>query len=334
MPVQTVGTQTAAALVEAATAAPSMHNAQPWRFRFQRASDTFQVRAATDRVLPHCDPYGRGLHVGCGAAVFNLRVAAAHAGWIPVTQLLPDPYDPRLMATVRLERPAGDTTPPAGLAALYGAVRERRSSRQPFTDAPVPEAVRDALREAAEAEAAQLYFPDPWHVRMALDLVQDAEGRDLRDRWRVEEMISWTRTGPEAVHATDGVPEDALGPRLPDGRASARDFAGREPVTGEREGAGYEREPQLALLGTVEDRPVDWVRSGQALERVLLVATVHGLSTGFTSHALEWAELRWPVRDPRSAMRRVQLVLRLGYGPQTPPTPRRPVHEVLDIDRQ
>lgn len=67
------------------------------------------------------------------------------------------------------------------------------------------------------------------------------------------------------------------------------------------------------------------------MERVLLQATLDGLVTSLTSQALEWPELRWAVRDPGSAMGHVQMVIRLGYGPEGPVTPRRSVSDVLDI---
>jgi hypothetical protein len=49
----------------------------------------------------------------------------------------------------------------------------------------------------------------------------------------------------------------------------------------------FETTPQLALLGTVQDRREDWLRAGQAMERVLLRATLDGLATSLTSQALE-----------------------------------------------
>lgn len=93
----------------------------------------------------------------------------------------------------------------------------------------------------------------------------------------------------------------------------------------------FEKRPQLALLGTPTDTRVDWLRAGQALERVLLQATSDGLATSMTSQPLEWPELRWTVRDPVEVMGHVQMVLRLGYGPHGPETPRRPVADVLEI---
>ncbi|HEY4853290.1 MAG TPA: nitroreductase family protein, partial [Streptosporangiaceae bacterium] len=89
-------------LLQAAVAAPSMHNTQPWRFRVRHASRTIELRADLARQLPCSDPDGRGVHIACGAAVFNLRLAAAVAGWQASVLLLPDAGTPLLLATIRL----------------------------------------------------------------------------------------------------------------------------------------------------------------------------------------------------------------------------------------
>jgi hypothetical protein len=102
-----------------------------------------------------------------------------------------------------------------------------------------------------------------------------------------------------------------------------RDFAGARSVAG-RTATAFEHSPQLALLSTTRDRPEDWLRAGQAMEHVLL-ANLEGLSSSFVTQALEWPDLRRPLRDPMSGTAHVQMVLRLGYGPKSPVTPRRPV---------
>lgn len=318
------------ALVADATAAPSMHNAQPWRFRYLRDSRTVQLRADLERAMPRTDPDHRALHLGCGAALFNLRVAAVHAGLRPEVRLLPDPADPSLLAAVRLTDAAG-ATDPGTPAELYPAIRQRHTSRWPFADKDIPETEQTALADAARQEGAQLLFPSEWHLEVLEELVHDAEGRDAVDPGRSADVTRWTRLGAEADTATEGIPEYAFGPRVREGKAPVRDFAGRRTVA-DRGTTAFERNPHLALLGTAEDGPRDWLRAGQALERVLLLATLDGLATSLTSHALEWPDLRRLARDPLSPMSHVQMVLRLGYGPQGPTTPRRPVREVLDVE--
>lgn len=76
-----------------AAAAPSMHNAQSWRFRFLTGERVLLMRADPERAMPRSDPDSRALHIGCGAALFNVRVAAAHANLVPQTRLLPEPQD-------------------------------------------------------------------------------------------------------------------------------------------------------------------------------------------------------------------------------------------------
>ncbi|MFZ3573132.1 Acg family FMN-binding oxidoreductase [Streptomyces sp. BH097] len=318
---------TVSALVDAAAAAPSMHNAQPWQFQYDTATGTLRLTVDTDRVMPAADPDLRAVHLGCGAALFNLRVAAAHADWFPRVRLVPDPADPTLLAAVDFAA-AGPVD--EGLEELSPAIRQRHMSRWPFAAKEIPGSARSALGDAADREGARLWFAGQWHANLLQDLVRDAEGRDGSDPERRADVERWTRRGDEADASHDGVPEYAFGPRARSGAAPMRDFAGRHPVSGPGT-AAFEDEPNLALLGTAGDGPTDWLRAGQAMERVLLVATVHGLAASVTSHALEWPDLRGLARDPLSDLGRVQMVIRLGYGPMGPVTPRRPLGEILSF---
>ncbi|MGW9031058.1 Acg family FMN-binding oxidoreductase [Streptomyces sp. NPDC055722] len=314
--------------IEDATAAPSQHNAQPWKFRFLRSSGILRLYADPERELPMTDPDGRNLHLSCGAALLNLRVAAVAAGREPVTRLLPDESDPTLLAEVDL---TGTARPDDSLAPLYPAIRRRHSSRFPFREDDIPDAVAGELRGAALLEGARLVFPNDWHVRLVLDLVHDAEGRESQTPGVRDETVRWARTEPTSgTRARDGIPAEAFGPAKWGAESPVRDFAAGRTVPG-RGWAPFEKRPHIALLGTAQDRPVDWLRAGQALERVWLLATLDGLAASLSSQPLEWTELRWAVRDPTSAMGHVQMVIRLGYGPKGHPTPRRPVADVLDI---
>ncbi|MEU5538939.1 nitroreductase [Streptomyces sp. NPDC020362] len=316
------------ALVADAGAAPSLHNAQPWRFRFLPDSAVLRLYADLERSLPRSDPDKRGLYLGCGAALFNLRVAAAAARLAPVVRLLPDPGDAELLAEVGLR---GSVSPDETLARLHPAIIRRHSSRFPFLDEDIPIDVVGRLRDAAQAEGAQLLFPGAWHVESILELVRDAEGEQALDPGLLGETAQWARTEPsDVVGAPDGIPAEAFGPRPRGTGASVRDFAVGRPMPG-RGWASFEKHPHIALLGTAREGPADWLLAGQALERVLLQATTDGLVASMTSQPLEWPELRWVARDPVSAMAHVQMVLRLGYGPEGPASPRRPVADLLDI---
>ncbi|MEU3906279.1 hypothetical protein AB0F20_20955 [Streptomyces goshikiensis] len=113
-------------LIEDAATAPSMHNAQPWRFLYRPATGLIELYGDPARAMPHADPDHRALHVGCAAALFNLRVSAASSGWGTDVRLLPDPDDPWFLAvaSLRESRPAD-----SDLGTLHAAVRRRHSSR-------------------------------------------------------------------------------------------------------------------------------------------------------------------------------------------------------------
>ncbi|WP_369141942.1 nitroreductase family protein [Streptomyces sp. R44] len=313
-------------LIEDAVTAPSMHNAQPWRFVHRTATGTVELHGDPSRDLPRGDPVRRALHLGCGAALFGLRVAAAHRGRHAVVRLLPDPADPWHLADVRLTEAVADSDE---LSVLRPALRERHTSRFPFTEERIPPEILDGLRSAAFLEGCRLVVPGAWHTDTVLELVHDSERFESADAAVRKEIAAWIRTGTEDEGSlTEGIPAYAVGPRQYDVTSPVRDFDAHGLLPG-RVSARFEKSPQIALLCTVEDTPKDWLTAGQAMHRVLLQATLDGLSTSPVSQPLEWPELRSMARDPGSTTGYVHMVIRLGYGPRGRATPRRPVSEVL-----
>src|SRR5947208_16648168 len=99
--------------VEQACRAPSIHNTQPWRFRWDGTG--FELRADTVRGLTASDPDGRELVLSCGAALYNLRLALCKLGYSAVVKPLPDRRNPRFLARVDVAEsgPADPDTRPA-----------------------------------------------------------------------------------------------------------------------------------------------------------------------------------------------------------------------------
>jgi hypothetical protein len=303
-------------LVSAAAAAPSIHNTQPWRYRLRPETTTLEVHAVPERALRVIDPAGRALHISIGAAVFNLRVAAHHLGWEASTRLLPDPADPQLLAAVRLTegRPPGSRPGPA----LHEAIWRRHSSRLPFSSRPVPPSILAELAEAAHVEGASLWIADPPAVRRLLELTAEGEHRNSGDPRRGRESRQWLSDGKSGPY---GIPPEALGPQDAFERLPVRDFtAQRHP--GQLVSVPFETRPTIAVLSTAHDRRADWLRAGQALQHVLLLATAHQVRSSLLHQAMEWPDLRRSLRDPQHGEACVQLLARLGYGPEGAPSPR------------
>jgi nitroreductase len=75
-------------IAETAGAAPSIHNTQPWRFRVA-GGDLLEAHGEPERMLWVADCRGRALHLSCGAALLNLRLAVRAVGAKPLVWPLP-----------------------------------------------------------------------------------------------------------------------------------------------------------------------------------------------------------------------------------------------------
>lgn len=301
-------------LLRAATRAPSLHNSQPWAFAVEPAR--IELYADPSRQLKHADPSGRSLLLSCGAALFNLRVAAEHLGFHPRVRVLPDPARPILVARLDVDHRHRGTS---GLGRYYPAIRARRTNRRPFHDRRMPASMVASLSEAVRAEGAVLrVYDDPDEVARIIDLLHHADLAEHADPARVAERQVWVG----GAHRSDGIPLAALGPRPTEVQTAYRDLG--HAVGGVRDHARFEAAPTIAIISTTHDRPADWVRSGQALERLLLEATAAGVAASFLHQALEHEDLRFLVRSPLTGVGHSQMILRLGYGEEVPATPRRP----------
>ncbi|HWH28728.1 MAG TPA: hypothetical protein VNU26_07155 [Mycobacteriales bacterium] len=321
----------AAAVVATAVRAPSLHNTQPWRFRV--CGDVLELRADRTRQLTATDPDGRELVISCGAALLGARLALQHLGRAPAVHRMPRRGDPDLLAELWAGRPASQDP---DVEQLVRAMGRRRSYRGRFDGPPVEPSLVFRLQQAAELEGARLVLVQrPGARRAVADLVAAAERSQQSDAAVRAELEQWTP--PPGSGRRDGVPATAYPVRPAPTCAQElprRDFAaGREqgfatPAAGLDAGAPV---PVMAALVTVGDGPADWLLAGSALYRVLLTAATADVVVSLHGQATELAGLRRLLADELLVDEHPQLLLQLGRSTTTtPPTPRRPVADVLD----
>jgi hypothetical protein len=313
------------ALLSYAILAPSSHNTQPWLFRVN--GHDLDVLSDTRRALPVVDPLDRELIMSCGAAVHHLRVAARHFGHDSRIELFPDLTEPNLVARFSLGHPIETTAPEI---MLFNAILKRRTNRRPFLPDPVPESLLEALEHAAAAFGVWLHFFRDEESRFrAADLVAEADLRQWPNREFRRELSRWL--APNNSGRRDGIPGYAHGRGNLASKAEpliVRTFdLGRGLAARDRDIALYS--PVLAVLGTAADTRVDWMRAGQALSAVLLRARVEDVWASFLNQTIEVAETRDALGALTNRAGYPQILLRLGFGQEVPPTPRRSVRQVL-----
>lgn len=313
-------------LVRAAISAPSVHNTQPWRFAGH--PDRTELYADPSRSLRVADPAGREMLISCGAALFNMRLAVRHLGFVPRVRLLPDPGRPDLLAVVGW----GEYVAPTAFdELLYQAMPRRHTHRGPFNTTPISPWLIGELCDIARAERAGLFqLRDPTERRLLARIVRAGERVQHADPWFAAERRRWTSA--QGVPRPDGIPATAY-PRQPDGL----EFAGRDFAAGAPWGfrlRSRRADPcagdVMAVLTTQRDRRLDWLLAGQALQHILLYAEVHGVKVAFHTQPLELPDLRAKARsDLLGGGAHPQAILRLGHSTRVLISPRRMITDVL-----
>ncbi len=322
--------------------APSIFNQRPWELKL----------VDDDRVELHSLPNpalaGAGLLreavISCGAALYNLRLAILVDGRTPIVSSFPDlDQHPGLLGTVTGARtvlasvevmPHRAARPNLANQELYEALWLRRTDRRPFQYLPVPPPILVEMEIAARHE-------DGW-----LRTLSPAESR----RARRAAVKASSELGARLPAGLSLVPRAAYGPTPEDEKEppTRPDFWLPDTV------ARFERHPVMMALSTDDDRPLDWLRAGQALQHALLAGTRFSMSApggrstpyrqeldygplnphrlrprppvpagyaveaSFLTQSLELADLRHRVRywPWRTSYTEVpQLVLRVGYAP-------------------
>jgi nitroreductase len=303
--------------VELAGWAPSIHNSQPWVFVVSEQS--IDLYADRRRWLPATDADERDLMLSCGAALHHLRVGLAAAEVGASVHRMPDAAKPDLMASVVL----GDGTDRVD-PTLSAQVPLRRSDRRPFRPWPMPEAFkRQLIERAAEQGALLRVIEDPDARAVLVAAFAAAAAAQSGVPGYAEELEAWTdRPGAEGIPASNI--ERPVSPTVD----AARDFGGGRVTS-------YNVEPEeatLLLIGTSSDDRLSQLRAGEAMSAVLLETTRQGLGNCPLSQPLEVGSTRKTLQDEvLGGTLSPQIVLRIGWAQEDPlpPTPRRPVEEII-----
>jgi hypothetical protein len=308
-----------------AVTAPSSHNTQPWLFRLH--GDKVDLIADRTRALPVIDPHDRELTISCGAAIGVLRIALQGFGFEPNVELLPNRDDPDLLATVELGRSCEVTECDMR---RRDAILLRRTTRVRFGQSEIALRTINAMQQAAAREFVELRFfvKDDERARLAA-LVGEADKLQFADPSFRRELASW-------MHARHGLSGDGMSLSsmgvsdllTPISALAIRTFdvgSGRAALNTDI----VQFTPALAVLATDRDCIEDWLLAGQALARILVIATAEGLASGYLNQPVEVPGLRLRLAQTVSPHSFPQLVLRFGVGPSVPPASRRSIDEVI-----
>jgi hypothetical protein len=310
------------AVLNSARLAPSLHNTQPWKFVVTGRG--IELHGDETRLLNQIDPDGRELTISCGAAILNMRVAAATFCRPLYIALLPDPADVFHLATLCFGPRARLPLPEA---VLSEAIERRHTHRCSFGVGRIPAPTVTALSTHACREGGFLVHLDDRQRRGAARLTAIAEMAFAADPAYRRELRAWTS---RLAGCVEGVPATGFGTRpIAEGMPPLRDFTVAT--------SGFQRPTEVFadddwfVLLTETDNRAAWIAAGEALERVLLVATDAGLGVSFMTQAMEEPECRAQLAAYLETDASPQVLLRMGAAVPTVAAGRRPLEQVVSV---
>jgi len=301
--------------VATAGLAPSIHNTQPWRWRLH--SDTLDLGVDPARLLDVTDSDHRLAIMSCGTALHHALVSLAADGWQVTTTRTPDSGPAGHLATMHV---GGRIAIEPAAVALLRATGLRYTDRRPAPGARIDADKVRSIAVATEAQGASLRLLGP---QQAFDLARAAD-RAFRTEtadgaWQAE-LQQWVGG---ARPLDTGLPATVIPHGVTPTTVVRRDF-GRSGATMIVE--AHDRTAIFAILYGPADRPLDWLRAGEALSAAWLTATRLDVSVLPLSATIEVPTTRETMRHLLDGAGYPFLLLRLGVlnaSAGAPRTPRR-----------
>ncbi|RJS78657.1 nitroreductase [Methanophagales archaeon] len=312
-------------LLRYAILAPSGHNTQPWKFKLQ--PDGVFIYADYTRRLPVVDPDDRELVIGTGAAIMNLRVAAAHFGYACEVQHQPKANTPELLASARLfESSQTDTE----LKKLFPAIVQRRTNRIAYEVRSLAEGELERLQELTSGQKAAICIVADKTIQPSIaELVSQGDLIQMSDPVFRQELASWVRSnwtlrGDGIAAYGFGIPGiiSWMGPWF------MRTFDLGKPQA--KKDYQFAKEAAALIIVHGEDTKESLLEVGEMFERFVLTATSMDLQYAFLNQPVEVRDLRTRLQAILGLADLPQLLFRIGYAePQKRAMPRRPLDAVL-----
>ncbi|MFM7444183.1 MAG: Acg family FMN-binding oxidoreductase, partial [Tabrizicola sp.] len=315
--------------------APNPHNRQPWLVDL-REDGVVTLYVDTAKLLPHTDPFSRQITIGLGCFLELMRMAATHDGYRVEITPFPEGFDDRALdarpvARAVFSADAGVTPDP-----LFAHALARRSNKEPYDlTRSLPE---DTLQKLAVAKTARFGGTlDATEVAAWRAFTHEALRIEIETPHTYKESVDLFRIGRVEVDANpDGI--DFTGPLFE--VLGATGLMTRESVldtSSQAYKAGLDAvyantDTAMGHVWLVTDgnsRP-DQIATGADWLRVNLAATAAGVAFQPLSQALqEYPEMAKLYADLHARLApkggTVQMLARIGYGPEVAPSPRWPL---------
>jgi len=308
-----------------AVLAPSGHNTQPWIFEILNGG--VKLYADRKRALPVIDPNDRELTISCGAALANFIVAANYFGYKTEIKLMPEVNNKDLLAYVTLTQGFPENKENS---ALFHSITLRHTNRKPFDRRNIDGLVLQKMETIASEEKINFKIIRENHLReVAVRIIEEGDLAQSKDIGFCRELARWVH--PDRVKSKDGIPVHSFGKEGIFTHSGPFYYTSMEwgDLQAARDRNLADGSPLLGLIESKTDSEEDWLRSGIGLEKILLFAASEKLSASYLNQPLEIPALKEKFITTLKLKGIPQQILRMGFGKEVRPIPRRDVEDVI-----
>ncbi len=302
------------------------HNRQPWIVELV-GDDTLHLWKDKTRLLHATDPYGRQINIGLGCFLEQMVLASKAHGYEAALDVLPNGEDGPIATAVFSNGAQRDP--------LFDYILERRSCKKPFEDRPISAAQVADLAPFANVAVKDDKVVAIKKITMGAFIIEATTPHTWKESVDLMRLgVKEVDANPDGISLTGGVME----------LMTATGILSREESL-DTESVGYKEAlkiydtmlhatPAYVYLTSKGNSPKDQIKIGRQWARLNLKTTEMGLSLHPVSQALqEYPEMAQQFRNIHDLLAKpgetVQMLGRLGYGPDVPQSPRWPLEAKL-----
>ncbi|MBI2038011.1 MAG: hypothetical protein HYT15_03755 [Candidatus Magasanikbacteria bacterium] len=311
-------------LLQFAILAPSTHNSQPWQFKID--SNKIYILPNFDKALPVGDKENHFLFLSLGCALENLLVAAQYYGFSFIIKY-PSSGDKKIEITLtKIEK--------SGVAeeSLVSYIAKRITNRHKFTDKlPAEEFLNTVRSLGTESMSVDVLSPGEKNNKVK-QLVGRITPKLLNEPSFRRELSGYVKTN--ITKSKFGMPAFVMD--VPNFLSlfvpTILKFVNIEKLNKKKQ-EGAISAAIFIVISAKNNNEEDWVKTGQAFQKINLLATKFNLFTHPMAAPLHDIESRKELQEILQTSFNPHFLFRLGYGAVEPKhSPRMTVDDCMIVE--
>lgn len=297
-------------LLNFAVLAPSSHNSQPWKFKFN--SNSIEVFLDEKRKLIHADKNNRQAYISIGCAIENIKIAANYFGW-ETRIILPEDQLDDYLTIINLESKISNIVSQPDN--LIFSISKRVTNRNKYSKNLPPVDFISKIKAYSNNEIKVFVVTDKKKINQISDVVLNASVVSMESKDFRRELSQYVKNN--LTNSSLGIPAFSMAIPTPVSFFVPTILKHLNMAKLSRKGDEKllkENTPIMVVIATEKDNKKQWIQSGRIYENIALESTRNGVSTSIWGAPIETGNFYKDLQNILSTNFRPQIFFRVGYS--------------------